>query len=288
MSYETNARINRAVNGLNNNPAKDHTIRNFHKVARASRKKVMEAKVKADQEKAKLFDIYSNRLATEKAATVDAELRSFISDERKALEKLAGDIMTGKRNRFKEIALKAPSDEQIRMLQALQMRATSLTAAEVASVGELMADNHQALRSLAAIAEQSNIKVVVPAIVEEAEENFEEVEGYLANMISGFDAKNLNWLQTEFYSDAYTDIPKAGYIKVVVDAMDGTGFVAEQENPKTRVEILTEEAQKAFKKSDYEKSERIQKFIEENEERLLTAEQRLDRDMKLAIEGGAD
>ena len=173
------------------------------------------------------------------------------------------------------------------MLQALQMRASSLTDAEIAAVGEMMADNHQALRSLAAIAAQANITIVVPTTVEEAEENFTEVEEYLENMIVGLDAKNhTQWLQKEFYSDFYTDLPKKGYITVVVDAMDGTAFLAEQEKPKKHIEVLTTEAERALKKSDFEKSKRIQKFIAENEARLLTEKELLDRDVEAVLDGG--
>lgn len=281
-NYTANAKIHDAVYEITNNPDASHTILNFRERAKASRKKILDAKQKAEADKAGLFDIYSQRLATEKTAEINEALRLFIDGEKDSLRNLANDIMSGKRTRFKEIALKAPTDEQIRMLQALQLRANNLTAEEVASVAETMANNHQALRSLAAIAEQSCIHITVPATVEQVEENFSEVEEYLADMISAVDAKTHNYQQTEFYFDG--DV-KAGYLKVVVDAMDGNGFIAEQEKAKTRIEILNDAARDAYSKKDYEKSERIQKFIEENDARLFSSAERLDRDMAAAITG---
>lgn len=281
-TFSANVKIHNAVSGITNNPNTKHTLYNFRNAAKASRNKILDAKQRAEADKANLFDIYSNRLATEKAAEIDENLRKLIYSEKTSLSELAGEIMSGKRARYREIALTAPSDEQIRMLQALQLRATSLTAAEISSVAETMADNHQALRSLAAIAEQSGIKVVIPASVEQTEENFAEVEEYLSSMINAVDAKSHNYVETEFFYDGDLD---AGYFKVIVDAMDESGFIAEQEKPKARIEILNEAVKDAISKKDYEKSERIQKFIEENDARLLSSAERLDRDMTAAING---
>lgn len=276
MNYNTNLRINTAVNEMPNNPAKEYTIDYFRNVAKEARVEIFKATEEAERAKKDLFNIYATNLATEKASAIDAALTSRIISEKAKLFDIANKIMSEKRKRFKEVALKAPTEEQVRMLQSLQIRSNTLTAEEVALVAESMADNHQALRTLAAIANTANINIVVPASTEQAEANFSEVEEYLKNMINVIEAPRLNYIQSEFYFDGNFE---SGYYSVVRDAMDKSAFVAVQEKPKSPIEALEKAAEEATTAKNLEKSKRIQKFIEENDARLFTEDERLERDI---------
>ena len=282
-TFERNVNLRNAVfEGKTNNPAPEMTIVHFQSTAKRVRKAIFEAKANAAAEKEKIVRIYAKALAEEKCATIDAETSAFVGTEIRELRSQLAAMLAQKRARFESEAFTAPTDEQTRLLQALSLRADSLTASEVFAIAERMSDNHQALRTLAALAAKSNISVLVPIQISEVEENFAEVEEYLNACIALIEKPDsgLTYKATEFYT---TNTPTGGYFGAVVDAMDNSSFLAVQRPIPTQLDRLKEAERAARENEDFPKAKRIQQFISDNADRLLSADELLDRDINAVI-----
>lgn len=265
-------------------PDVSKTIRALGRQLISQRKHVLKEADRIAAEKAEVNEVYSVKLAAEKCAALDSELRSVIESEKGEARAAVAELIKSKRERFESVALTPPSEEQVRLLQAVSLRAADLSLQEVTKLCEKLADNHQALRSLAYLAKQSGINVTVPAEAADFEENISELSDYLSAMVSALDKPDgsLNYLQVEFYN--YPDT-EHGTLGLFCSALDGTSYTTAQAPTVTPFDKLKAAEEAALTEKDYEKAERIQKFIEANDDRLLSNAERLNRDVAAVITG---
>lgn len=120
------------------------------------------------EQDAKLNDlkrVYSAEYIKTMEGNIDAEKLNVVSRARELVRNDYETVKQAKEAAWSK-AHSAPSDDQLRLLQALSMR-SKLTPAEVAAVLPQMTDNIQALRVLQDVAERSGVNVPLPTDLED-------------------------------------------------------------------------------------------------------------------------
>ena len=104
---------------------------------------------------------YADRYVADKGRELNSKFDEFISN---ATETMRGNIKAlaeKKKEKIAEMLATAPTTEQVRLLNVLQMRG-DLDALEVHSILPIFFDNYQAMRVLGTISKQNGITLTLP------------------------------------------------------------------------------------------------------------------------------
>lgn len=139
------------------NPKKSGTLRGWQDKAIKTRESLKAARKDYDKELQEILATYSKSVAHEKKTVLDAQFDSIVKSATAELESDLDKIIESKQRQFDKCS-GAPTEEELRLLQVLNMR-KNLTIAEVANVIGKLNNNVQSLAVLRDIAERSNIHV---------------------------------------------------------------------------------------------------------------------------------
>lgn len=282
----TSSIIKKAMNATKNIPNPQKTFKAFQQKCAKVRNEYFKRCDAGEAEKKRLAEIYSEKLLKEKSQEIDTEIFCYLSREKAELKLDLAEIVDGKLNRFRQVALTAPSEEQIRMLQALQIRADTLTKVEVTNIAAMMADNHQALRSLAHLAKQSGFNLVIPDTADSFAEDLREAHEYTLSVLEHLETPDskLPFAAFDFFHRS-ADSDKGMY-GTICKLLDEKPYTVEQvKEPKTTIEVLEYEENKALAAGDEEKASEIRNIIESEETRKIPSRETLRNEAyNLAIE----
>lgn len=218
------------------NPDSSKGFQGWQHKAQITRKALMAAKAEVDGQLAKWRETY-----TEKA--IEPMYREAMEDyaglRKIAVEKLKAailDVEKEKREQYRKIALTAPTDEQLRLIQALSLR-DDLTESEVYTISEQLGENLQAMKALGSVARKAGIHFPRTITTEEFEDALGKATQYAHDVLNSIDKADLGYNDHCFYN--YTG---TGWAHMVFDPLDSPMFAAVQEQNDKAAEKKSAEA----------------------------------------------
>lgn len=218
--YHYHDMIEKATAG---SPNKEKTLDAWQRRAIAVRGAMLAIKADYKKELDELKETYSPKFFEEKRQKVDEDYKALRDI---AVKKVTDDleaVLDSKRAQF-DRSSSAPSDEDLRLLNALNMR-SSLSIAEVAAVSGKFNGNVQAIRVLRDIAKRNGISFPDIGDPEAFEEMMERAEQFSTDHIQELDADHdqLNYKGLLFWEH-----PGEGETRYFYGALDNQGFTTEQ------------------------------------------------------------
>ncbi len=205
------------------NPNREKTLDAWQRRAITVRGAMLNIKADYQKELDDLRTTYSPQVFEEKRKTVDEDYKTL---RNLAIKKVSDDlqnVLDSKRAQYDKCS-GAPSAEDLRLLEALNMR-SSLSIAEIAAVSGKFNGNVQAIRVLRDIAKKHDI--VFPDIggPEEFDEQLERAEQFSADHFAEIDTDTdqLNYKARLFWT-----LPGGGEAQYFYSALDNQSFTAEQ------------------------------------------------------------
>lgn len=192
------------------NPDKQKTLLAWHNRAATTRQALLTVKSEHMAKLKEIDETYSPAVAIEKRKDAEAD---FEAVKKIAIRRITDDLETvleGKRRQF-EKSNRAPTDEQLRLLQALSLR-SSLTDSEVSYYVEQLKGSLPALRVLRDLCQKNDI--LFPQRVgdpRDFEDNMNRAETFAMSFLDSIDADrgDLDYQQFEFWEYAGTGLPAA-------------------------------------------------------------------------------
>lgn len=226
MKYTNANRVFQAIY-REGNADKSKTLRGWQTRCQPVRKAILQLKREHQERIADLQKTYVSEVAYQMAQEEWNDTQAVIDNRAGELLADLQEIISSKREQYAKVGLSAPTDEQIRLLQALSMR-DDLSEGEVASIAAKMSDNFQAMRSLKSIAKKSGVEVVAPPTTEAFEDSLSRAEKYCCDMLRLVDAdeEKLGYGGKCFYN--YTDV---GIPHALFNELDRCLFAAVQVQP---------------------------------------------------------
>ena len=213
--------LERATNA--GNPNREKTLDAWQRRTITTRAALLKIKEDYEAELQKLRETYTPKVFEEKRRQPDqdyAALRALAVN--KATEDLKS-VLASKRAQF-DRSSGAPTEEDLRLLEALNMR-TSLNAAEIAAVSGKFNGNVQAIRVLRDIAQKHNISFPDVGDPEQFEDMLERAEQFSLDHLREIDTDRgqLNYKGVLFWEN-----PGEGETDYFYGTLDGQGFTTEQ------------------------------------------------------------
>lgn len=192
------------------NPDKQKTLLAWHNRAVTTRQALLTVKEEHKKKLAEIDETYSPAVAFEKRKDVEAD---FEAVKKTAIKRISDDlegVLEGKRIAF-ERANRAPTDEQLRLLQALSLR-SSLTDSEVSYYVDQLKSSLPALRVLRDLCQKNDI--LFPQRVgdpQDFEDNMNRAESFATSFLDSVDTDraDLGYSALEFWEYAGTGLPAA-------------------------------------------------------------------------------
>lgn len=152
-------------------------------------------------------EVYSDKLISTKRAELTKDFdelsKGLVSDCRKEIKSLSDN----RRNNIVSMLSTAPSAEQLRLLQILQMR-DDLTDTELQNIVPVFFDNYNAMKVLQTIGKQNGITLILPAQLD-ARAMFESVEKAETGLSEACNHIAENWHNMPLqYKAFYTENPE--------------------------------------------------------------------------------
>lgn len=131
------------------------SFENFQRSIISRREAVLAARKQLDADIELLRETYIAPVVAQKAEPLRRAYEASLEAAKKQLRGDLDALLDAKRKAF-QASLRAPSDEQLRLLQVLRLR-DDLTAGELAACAESLRDNYHALQALAGIARAAGL-----------------------------------------------------------------------------------------------------------------------------------
>lgn len=168
---------------------------------------------------------YSINRAAEKKKAIDEDYTKMCDIARDIARQDFSKVISAKRDAFRN-SMKAPSEEQLRLLTALSLR-QSVGSDEISYFAEIMADNLPALRCLSDVAKKNDVSF--PYILTSNDldsyinQSVDAMEKYLPSI--GKEKKDLEYDEMCFWltNDHFRESPS-------MDALDSPGFMRSTES----------------------------------------------------------
>ena len=208
-------------------PDRSKGFRGWQHKAQLTRKALEAIRAEMEQKVMELHGDYNENYIAGKLE----EMRSEYGEIRKiALEKLEADldaVVHEKRQQFQKIALSAPTDDQLRLIQSLALR-DDLSESEVSTIAESMGGNLQALKALGSVARKAGLTFPHTITTEQFNEDLENAVSFSRNMMQSIDTpdKDLTYNARCLYLYDDTGTPRAVY-----GPLDAPLFAAVQKEP---------------------------------------------------------
>lgn len=204
------ARIHRAVTGGNPDPTQGFSA--WQRRAQTVRGAILEAKAQTDAEKRGLSEIYSAKETERRTVALENAYNEIVNLGVEKLERELEAVIDSKRQQFKKIALTAPTDEQLRLLQAMALR-DDLTDGEISEIAADLAGSLQALKTLGSIARKAGHDFPHTVTAEQMQEQLATAEEFSRSMLRSVDKPDNDLGYNELAFWKYTDkaTPKAIY-----------------------------------------------------------------------------
>lgn len=158
-------------------PDEKRTLGSWQTDCIASREALLEIKSRLDQQEAELSEIYKADAVRDIMADSRAAFDEVVRSEKSRLTDTLDEVLDAKMNRYKSVALTAPTTEQVSLLTVLSLR-DDLTESELSHIAAANAGNFQFLRSLKSIAKRSGIDLITAPTIEEVTEQLADAREY--------------------------------------------------------------------------------------------------------------
>lgn len=124
---------------------------------------------------------YSESYIKDLCDKLDEEFRKKATEIQASFRESIDKVLSHKRESLVKMASTAPTQEQLNLLSALQIRKNSLTPAEIYRIATAFLGNYNALASLRSVAKEAKIDVQLPPgmDIEKTSQSLEWVEKYL-------------------------------------------------------------------------------------------------------------
>lgn len=223
MSYNSYEALFNNMMNRTGKPAPAKTFQGWQKSAIAGRNTLMAVKRKYEADRDEALRDYSSTKAAEILGELQRNYESTRRNTEKWLRERFDAVVQSKRDAIKR-ACKAPSEEDLRMLQALKMR-SKLTDNDIIRASEQLENNFVALGLLADIAESAGVNCPV-FTAELAEEEIKNVERLGDDLIKHIDSedKTMPYTSVCFYN--YPDAETS--VSFMFEKLDNNVFTSEQ------------------------------------------------------------
>ena len=200
------------------------TLKGWQKEASAIYKALSLATEIYENTKKKIYQDYSEKKASELIAEEQrkyAEMQKFAEDD---IRSKFNEVLSSKRETIRK-SNSAPSEADLRLLQALKMR-TKLTESDIIHAAEALGNNLVSLGTLADIASSHNIHIPIPT-AEKIEQRLNEAIDFANSMMRELTTSNkdLPYRAREFY--LYPDSDET-YAAMLFSGLDDSVFSTEQ------------------------------------------------------------
>lgn len=165
---------------------------------RITRAALMKVQEKIENDVAEARETYNERTVQSLYADMMSDYGTIKAAAEKRLLTGLDEVVTEKREQYRRVALTAPTDEQLRLLQGLALR-DDLTDNEVAAIAEDMGDNLQSLRALGSIARRCGLDFPTYGDINEFEDALKDAEQYCRDTLYDLDVKDLGYFSKCFY-----------------------------------------------------------------------------------------
>lgn len=115
-----------------------------------------------DAELDKLKDVWSNKVIAERREKLIGEFNEMVKGAVKAIRQDIETLTSTKMDKIGDMLATAPSEEQLRLLSALQMR-KDIDYTEIIHILPVFFENYQAMKVLSAIGERNGVALELPS-----------------------------------------------------------------------------------------------------------------------------
>ena len=227
MTYNDSFRLYNALHRDSDHPDKSKSLQSWQRHCQVVRCAIMEIKAEHREHIAELSKRYVPHVVDEMSNSEWDIVQKAINERVSELHRDLEEIVASKKTQFQKISLSPPTEEQVRLLQALALR-DDLTSAEVGRIGEQMCGNHQALRALRSIARKNGIQMIEPPTVEAFEDSLSRAEEFCSDMLRLIDEDNE---KMGYNGKCFYDYEGVGTPKAVFDRLDSCLYAAVQLEP---------------------------------------------------------
>lgn len=216
-------RIYESSRGRLGNPDPHKTFSAFQKNAGLSRRALALAKEMYEADIAKNSERYLPNIAMEMNSKIKANYQAAVQYTKRELESNLEEVLTSKRNQIRNVS-RAPSEEDLRLLQTLKMR-SKLTRDDIVHAAEVIGDNLPALALLGDIADSFDI--AMPIITAASlEEDLDRAERFSRDMLRSLEKTDEQLRYTESCFYRYPDL-EDGPVYEAYHNLDTSAFTAE-------------------------------------------------------------
>lgn len=226
MNYTNTYRLHAALYA-DSDVDKSKTFQAWQNRVQAVRHAILVIKKEHKEHISELSQKYLPREVDRLAAEAWEPARIAIRERVKELEADLQDVVDGKTQQFKKIALTAPNEEQVRLLTVLSLR-DSVSEDEIERIAESMTDNYQSLLALRSIALKSNISMPEPPGVAEFEDSMSRATEFCHEMLNLIDVPNE---EMGYNGRCFFDHTDVGLPKILFDRLDSCLFASVQLEP---------------------------------------------------------
>lgn len=277
MNYETASRI--AVVGqqaYKDLPAeramKGTSLTGFRKIVIAEHEscKMKRERLATEIEKAK--DELSARLAGERIEQLNREYNAVVAGKKSLLKTYMSRVMDMKRRAVEKFSLKAPSDEDLRLLQVVTLRGwEDLSKAERVALIEKTASSPMFAKAVKKLADAAGESIVLPFDIDEHMKTLDDVERRFEMAIDAIDVEPNNYGNMEFFGS----YDNSSFVALITE-LDGDA-ASTVPDPTSIIERLNIALERADDAHDSKLKAEIKAFINVHKPDLLTdAEKRAD------------
>ena len=218
--------LNRIYNSVyhSGDPDRSKGFAGWQHKAQITRKALLQAKLEMDAQLAEWRETYTEKAIEPMFGELLNEYHGIRDVALRKLEDELNAVVDEKRGQYEKIALTAPSDEQLRLIQALSYR-DDLTDSEVAQIAEKMNGSLQALKALGSVARKAGLDFPHTVSTEDFERAVDEAVQYAHTALFDIDTpqKELGYNSVCFYEYSGVGLPHA-----VFDPLDSPMFAAVQ------------------------------------------------------------
>ncbi len=224
----------RTFDALNNagTPDRERSLAGWQRRAAITRSALMEIKRQHKDEVAALAKTFQPKALEERRQPLDDAFSEVTKIAKERAMQDLDEVLDGKRKQF-DRANDAPSEEHLRLLNALSLRST-LTADEVAAVAAKFDGNRQSLLVLRDLAAKHNLTFPRILTAGEIEAAIKEARDFAERMIESMekDDRDLTYSELAFYTYPDHRGPSTAYF----EPLDASQFTAEQIKKQTAEE----------------------------------------------------
>ena len=203
---------------------------------------------------AKNKETYSVKLAGQMNSELRNNFKTGVAATQEKMRDILSSLISQKQEAINDFIVASPTDEQLRLLQAVQIRGlSSLSDNEVTQIAGKLVGNYQAIQTFKGMCEAADRASLITPFTEE--DRAKELEIYQRNAVLAIG--HLGSLETNGNAANFLT---AEYFRELSEKLDGDAASTVRDS-RSIVDRLTEAGNKAFDAENYNLASRISIFV---------------------------